>query len=116
MKSFSPISVVIQTTDPTRTIGGILVQARRVGTNIPVGSWVISTDQTADYQLRSCSNTDDTVTHQRVNSDTRVFLLWRAPSDLTGGVQFFATVAINFSTYWVMLTNDQISYPVGQVP
>lgn len=92
--SFYFLSVSVVSNDPSRTIRGILLQARRVGDGAPnganaiVGTWTLMNGENDGYRLTECSHPGDTVTHRHRNNDTEVLFLWQAPEDLTSGVQF----------------------------
>lgn len=86
--------VFISAVDPSRIIRGILLQARREGSGFLndvttiVGTWSLFDGELERFKLVRCFQPDDTVTHQFRGTSSEASFLWRAPPDLTGGIQF----------------------------
>ncbi|XP_045455053.1 putative ferric-chelate reductase 1 homolog [Melitaea cinxia] len=81
-------------------IGGFILQARGIqDTDKIVGKFtkVPSSDLA---QITSCRGNNDTVTHTNPEEKPPLSFTWQAPNDFLGGIEFRATVAQSFATFW----------------
>ena len=66
---------------------GFLMQARRVDTGTPVGTFIPPADGGA--KGLTCSNVNDSITHtDKSVKFPSYFLEWKAPSSLVGDIEF----------------------------
>ncbi|XP_020810699.1 defense protein l(2)34Fc [Drosophila serrata] len=80
---------------------GFIIQARD-GQNRVVGKFQVV--DAAHSQTLSCSGSDDTLTHRKINQDspvTQVTFEWVPPAGYKGNVKFMASVVQSSFVYWV---------------
>ena len=78
------LSVTLTGSEPFR---GVLLQARVVGSDSPIGTWQI--DSNEPFRVTRCGGIPNSLTHRSNDDKTlprRVY--WRAPITLRGDVQF----------------------------
>ncbi|XP_039764896.1 putative ferric-chelate reductase 1 homolog isoform X1 [Pararge aegeria] len=81
-------------------IGGFILQAREIqDTNKIVGRFTKIPDPGV-AQITSCRGQNDTVTHTSPDEKPPLNFMWQAPKDFLGGVEFRATVAQGYATFW----------------
>lgn len=81
-------------------IGGFILQARQIqNPDVIVGTFVGLPDPHRVH-MTTCSNANDTVTHSSPEDKPAMTFQWRAPTDFLGGVEFRATVAQSYATFW----------------
>ncbi|CAH0598361.1 unnamed protein product [Chrysodeixis includens] len=81
-------------------IGGFIMQARSIqNPDIIVGKFV-SVPDPASTHMTTCTNENDTVTHSSPADKPAMTFQWQAPNDFLGGVEFRATVAQSYATFW----------------
>ncbi|KAG6443425.1 putative ferric-chelate reductase 1 homolog [Manduca sexta] len=79
-------------------IGGFILQAREIqDPDAIVGKFVKVPPTT---HVITCSGTNDTVTHSSPEEKPAMTFQWQAPSDFLGGIEFRATVAQSYATFW----------------
>lgn len=97
-------TVVVITSTPGVSIKGFLIQAR-VG-DTPVGQFMASPK---NYKTMNClGGTKNSVTHIDAKSKSRVSVTWIAPENLAEDVIFYATIAKDYSTYWVKQKSEPL--------
>ncbi|XP_055698466.1 putative ferric-chelate reductase 1 homolog isoform X2 [Phlebotomus papatasi] len=103
--------VEIEGITPELKFGGFMLHARSV---TPPYSVVGRFNPTSDglVKLISCNGQDNTVTHVSPQGKSRIAVEWEAPLDYLGPVVFNATVAQDYSHFWVGIE----STPVQVVP
>ncbi|XP_066298932.1 putative defense protein Hdd11 [Branchiostoma lanceolatum] len=107
------ITVTIQRTG-TETFQGFYIQARPVGQNQPVGTFIALNDNNT-LVVDCAPDTQNAVGHKKIVDiveKTVVSVIWTAPNVTVGDIQFRATVLQNFATFWV----DALSSPVISDP
>ncbi|CAH1242948.1 FRRS1 [Branchiostoma lanceolatum] len=107
------ITVTIQRTG-TETFQGFYIQARPVGQNQPVGTFIALNDNNT-LVVDCAPDTQNAVGHKKIVDiveKTIVSVIWTAPNVTAGDIQFRATVLQNFATFWV----DSLSSPVISDP
>ncbi|XP_038076351.1 sushi, von Willebrand factor type A, EGF and pentraxin domain-containing protein 1-like isoform X2 [Patiria miniata] len=116
----SPFTVTADTTDFTTeqvitvtvssggsvTFKGVLLQARVVDTDTPVGVFSNIPD---GYQPLNCSSADDAVTHANNNVKNSLTVEWTAPSNALGDIEFVATVVYTREIFWSQLRSSVIT-------
>ncbi|XP_022837537.1 putative ferric-chelate reductase 1 homolog [Spodoptera litura] len=81
-------------------IGGFILQARQIqNPDVIVGKFVGVPDTTMTH-VTTCSNPNDTVTHSSPEDKPAMTFQWQAPTDFLGGIEFRATVAQSYATFW----------------
>ncbi|XP_041458013.1 putative defense protein 3 isoform X2 [Lytechinus variegatus] len=101
------LEVSITIASGTDNFQGFLLQARKVDDSTVVGTF---TEPDSDIgQLLTCTNAGDTVTHTNNTEKTEQSFTWHAPSDLTGNITFFGTVALDHDTFYVGLESDELT-------
>ncbi|XP_077980062.1 uncharacterized protein LOC144435340 [Glandiceps talaboti] len=93
--------------------GGILLQARRVGSSdtTPVGTW---DDLPTNTRLLACSSDGDSVTHSSSTAKPNPSsFTWVAPSVGVGSIEFVATIAVNHDVYWTGVKSTVLSQATG---
>ncbi|XP_045507072.1 putative ferric-chelate reductase 1 homolog [Colias croceus] len=81
-------------------IGGFIVQARAIqNPEQIVGKFTSVPDQTTT-RIINCRGDNDTVTHSTPEDKPPLTFVWQAPKDFLGGVEFKATVAQGYATFW----------------
>ncbi|KAK8384306.1 hypothetical protein O3P69_009226 [Scylla paramamosain] len=88
-----PVSVV-----GSQPFLGFMVQAHDAGSGQAVGSWQVTPHIPATTM--TCSNPDNTVTHNSRVSKQLVPLAWLPPKGYNGTVFFKGTVVATYTTYW----------------
>ncbi|VVC86910.1 unnamed protein product [Leptidea sinapis] len=79
-------------------IGGFILQARSIqDTDKIIGKF---TGVPTVAQIMSCRGDNDTVTHTSPQEKPPLTFTWVAPNDYLGGVEFRATVAQSYATFW----------------
>jgi hypothetical protein len=84
---------------------GLLVQARSIADNSPVGSFE---DISALTRLSSCDRADSAITHSSRVDKTSVELLFTAPPAGTGPFRFQYAVVDTFSVFYAPIMSDII--------
>ncbi|KAJ8708278.1 hypothetical protein PYW07_010403 [Mythimna separata] len=106
-------------------IGGFILQARQIqNPDIIVGKFVGVPDASLTH-VTTCSNPNDTVTHSSPEDKPAMTFTWQAPSDFLGGIEFRATVAQSYATFWknvesplveVVTPDTVVSAPAAAAP
>ncbi|XP_071817065.1 uncharacterized protein [Apostichopus japonicus] len=101
------VTVVIET-DPGRSVTGFMIQARRQGSALPIGTW---TTIPATAQLLTCQTSGDTLTHNNIQQPivSRLEMKW-SPAQNYGQVEFWATFTESFSVFWTNQRSQPITY------
>ncbi|XP_041823449.1 putative ferric-chelate reductase 1 isoform X2 [Melanotaenia boesemani] len=101
--SFIPgqaVKVLLQA-PASKPFTGFLLQARKPGSNSPVGSFTATTGT----QLLNCGSPSTAVSHTSDSAKTQIQVTWTStPSVNVDAVQFHATFVQSYSTYWVDVT------------
>ncbi|XP_063955194.1 putative defense protein 3 isoform X3 [Lytechinus pictus] len=101
------LEVSIATASGTDSFQGFLLQARKVDDDTVVGTFTAPDSEIG--QLLACTYAGSTVTHTNNTEKTEETFTWHAPSDLTGNITFFGTVALNHDTFYVGLRSDELT-------
>ncbi|XP_041972011.1 putative ferric-chelate reductase 1 homolog [Aricia agestis] len=81
-------------------IGGFILQAREIqDTEKIVGKFTSIPDVVAT-RIINCRGENDTVTHANPEEKPPLTFVWQAPQDFLGGIEFRATVAQGYATFW----------------
>ncbi|XP_047539509.1 putative ferric-chelate reductase 1 homolog isoform X1 [Vanessa atalanta] len=81
-------------------IGGFILQARGIqDTEKIVGKFTKVPDPNL-AQITNCRGNNDTVTHTNPEEKAPLTFTWQAPDDFLGGIEFRATVAQGYATFW----------------
>ncbi|KAJ0171929.1 hypothetical protein K1T71_012692 [Dendrolimus kikuchii] len=81
-------------------IGGFILQARQIqNPDTIVGKFVSVPDPMKEHII-TCNADNDTVTHSSPADKPAMTFQWEAPTDFLGGVEFRATVAQSYATFW----------------
>ncbi|CAB3237841.1 unnamed protein product [Arctia plantaginis] len=106
-------------------IGGFIMQARQIqNPDIIVGKFVGLPDSSLVH-MTTCTSPNDTVTHSSPEDKPAMTFQWLAPADFLGGIEFKATVAQSYATFWlnvesplveVVTPDTMISPPPPAVP
>ncbi|XP_075985959.1 putative ferric-chelate reductase 1 homolog [Anticarsia gemmatalis] len=81
-------------------IGGFILQARQIqNPDIIVGKF-IGVPDSSKVHMTTCTSDNDTVTHSSPEDKPAMTFQWQAPDDFLGGVEFRATVAQSYATFW----------------
>jgi len=89
---------------------GFLIQARRDGSDTPIGAFQGTLP--ANTKFLTCSAASDSVTHSDNSVKNGVTFTWRSPGGSLTGVKFVATTCLDLVTFWVKYT----SIDLGAVP
>ncbi|KAL0811036.1 hypothetical protein ABMA28_010316 [Loxostege sticticalis] len=81
-------------------IGGFILQARSIQDQDKIVGKFISVSDPANTRLTTCSTDNDTATHSNPEEKPALSFQWEAPTDFLGGVEFRATVAQSYATFW----------------
>ncbi|XP_063393273.1 putative ferric-chelate reductase 1 homolog isoform X1 [Cydia fagiglandana] len=81
-------------------IGGFILQARQVQNPDTIVGKFLTVPDPEDTQIISCRGENDTVTHSNPKEKPAQTFLWQAPTDFLGGIEFRATVAQSYATFW----------------
>ncbi|RVE45028.1 hypothetical protein evm_010346 [Chilo suppressalis] len=81
-------------------IGGFILQARSIQNPDTIVGRFVSVPDPAITHLVTCSSANDTATHSNPQEKPALTFQWRAPNDFLGGVEFRATVAQSYATFW----------------
>uniref|UniRef100_A0AAU6PAZ2 Venom peptide n=1 Tax=Comana monomorpha TaxID=1555636 RepID=A0AAU6PAZ2_9NEOP len=101
VKAGSPMEVVISTSDPTKLMKGILLQAR--DGDKPIGTFTLAPNDNF-AQLLNCGTPGNAVTHKHheAKDDKQTeSVVWTPPADFNGEIKFRATIVQNFENFWV---------------
>ncbi|XP_013421696.1 putative defense protein 1 [Lingula anatina] len=113
VSSYTPGQTVSVTVRGTVDFKGLLLQARKEGTNEVVGTF--QTPPT-NFKFRPCpdggANNGITQTSSSTTKNNMTFV-WTAPSTGVGNVQFYGTVLQEKPMYWVNVTSSVISADSG---
>nr|XP_054748074.1 putative defense protein 1 [Lytechinus pictus] len=102
-----PLTVTISTAQGAGQFKGILLLARRVGSNDIVGSWSVTDSQ--NFQTVSCGQSNNAVTHQNSDlKDLSISFIWIPPSGEANDIFIAATFVQQFNTFWVNVTSSII--------
>ncbi|XP_052399219.1 putative ferric-chelate reductase 1 isoform X1 [Carassius gibelio] len=87
---------------------GFMLQARRVGSSTPIGTFTV----TSNAQLLSCNGVANrAVSHTSDDKKSSIQAKWTAPtSGQLGDIEFRATFAKGFSTFWVGVKSSTVAY------
>lgn len=80
-------------------IGGFLLQAREIQNPDAIVGKFVSVPATETH-VTTCAKPNDTVTHSSPADKGALSFRWQAPTDFLGGVEFRATVAQSYATFW----------------
>ncbi|XP_071793993.1 uncharacterized protein [Asterias amurensis] len=93
---------------------GFLMQARRVDTGTPVGTFIPPADGGA--KGLTCSNVNDSITHSDKSAKfPSYFLEWKAPSALVGDIEFLVTIVYSEDIFWTRI-NSAVLTPRSSDP
>ncbi|XP_038218053.1 putative ferric-chelate reductase 1 homolog isoform X2 [Zerene cesonia] len=81
-------------------IGGFIVQARAIQNPEQIVGKFLTVPDPATTQIINCRGDNDTVTHSTPEDKPPLTFVWQAPKDFLGGVEFKATVAQGYATFW----------------
>lgn len=81
-------------------IGGFILQGRQIQNPETIVGKFVSVPDPANTHLTACSNDNDTATHSNPTEKPALTFQWLAPTDFLGGVEFRATVAQSYATFW----------------
>ncbi|XP_041483136.1 putative defense protein 3 [Lytechinus variegatus] len=101
------LEVSITIASGTDSFQGFLLQARKVSDDTVVGTFTAPDDEIG--KLLTCNYPGSTVTHTNNTEKTMQTFTWNAPSDLTGNITFFGTVALDHDTFYVGLESDELT-------
>lgn len=112
----SVIRVEIRAEPRELTLSGFMIHARTDTTPYRVvGRFAKSADGTV--KLINCNGAENTATHVSPAEKLDVGLEWQAPSDYKGKVYFIATVAQEYSKFWVGIKSETVTVvEKGQAP
>ncbi|XP_047036752.1 putative ferric-chelate reductase 1 homolog [Helicoverpa zea] len=97
-------------------IGGFILQARQIQNQDQiVGKFVGLPDDKLTH-LVTCSNANDTVTHSSPEDKPAMTFQWQAPTDFLGGVEFRATVAQSYATFWLNVESALVEVVTPDTP
>jgi len=82
---------------------GFLIQARRDGSDVPIGTF-LGPIPSGTKTLR-CSGPDDSVTHSNNAIKDSTTFTWRQPPGSLVGTRFWATTCLDYLTFWVKYTS-----------
>ncbi|XP_033108524.1 putative defense protein 3 [Anneissia japonica] len=86
---------------------GILLQARTVDTRVIVGRWTPSVY--SGIRLKSCSAEADSLTHSNeLPKPVTTRYTWNAPTLPFGDIEFVATLAVDYETFWTVVTSEVV--------
>lgn len=81
-------------------IGGFILQARQIqNQDTIIGKFVSVPDPNKEHII-TCNSENDTVTHSSPEDKPAMTFQWEAPTDFLGGIEFRATVAQSYATFW----------------
>nr|XP_002121143.1 putative ferric-chelate reductase 1 [Ciona intestinalis] len=91
---------------------GLLLQARKVSSSAPVGTWM---NVPANTKLITCSVANDAVTHSNtmVKNESSVYT-WKAGGN-HGNIEFVITTAQSRSTFWVQQKSGMLMHSSASV-
>ncbi|KAL4713753.1 hypothetical protein ACJJTC_004284 [Scirpophaga incertulas] len=81
-------------------IGGFILQARQIQNPDTIVGKFTSVPDPGITHMTTCSNQNDTVTHSNPQEKPALTFQWQAPTDFLGGIEFRATVAQSYATFW----------------
>ncbi|CAG9568695.1 unnamed protein product [Danaus chrysippus] len=88
-------------------IGGFILQARSIQDQDKiVGKFVQVPAGIA--KISSCRGDNDTVTHTSPEDKPPLSFMWSAPTDFLGGIEFRATVAQSYATFWTNVESSLV--------
>nr|XP_055037973.1 putative ferric-chelate reductase 1 isoform X1 [Misgurnus anguillicaudatus] len=95
---------------------GFMLQARRVETSIPIGTFTVT--NTAEAQGLNCSEVaNSAVSHKSDSEKTEIIVKWKAPtSGPLSNVEFRATFVKNKATFWEGVKSSAITYTGTSTP
>jgi hypothetical protein len=85
---------------------GLLLQARLVNTNTPVGQFQGLPD---GLKPLTCGTANNSVTHSSSDDKDTVVVQWVVPSDFTADVEFVATIVHSFDVFWTQVKSPVLS-------
>ncbi|XP_049881271.1 putative ferric-chelate reductase 1 homolog [Pectinophora gossypiella] len=105
-------------------IGGFILQARQVQNPDTIIGKFIAVPDPRSTQIISCRGDNDTVTHSNPEEKPALTFQWRAPVDFLGSIEFRATVAQGYATFWKgvesslveIVTNDTVITTSSPLP
>ncbi|XP_013421686.1 putative defense protein 3 [Lingula anatina] len=108
VSSYTPGQTVNVTVRGTEDFRGLLLQARKAGTDEVVGTFQTPPSK---FKFRPCPDggANNGITHIDTSTKNNMTFMWTAPSTGVGNVQFYGTVLKEKPTYWVKLTSSVIS-------
>ncbi|XP_034826030.1 putative ferric-chelate reductase 1 homolog isoform X1 [Maniola hyperantus] len=81
-------------------IGGFLLQARAIQETDKIVGMFTKVPSPAMAQITSCQGQNNTVTHTSPEEKPPLTFVWQAPKDFLGGIEFRATIAQGYATFW----------------
>ncbi|XP_051537829.1 putative ferric-chelate reductase 1 [Myxocyprinus asiaticus] len=88
---------------------GFMLQARRVGSSTPIGTFTVTASGSQGLTCNGVANS--AVSHTSDSGKTSVQTKWKAPtSGQLNNIEFSATFAKQFSTFWVGVKSSVITY------
>ncbi|XP_072038374.1 uncharacterized protein [Amphiura filiformis] len=107
--SFSGLNCEQLTLTGSQPFRGVLLQARVVGTDTPIGTWEINNE--AIFRLTNCGGQPNSLTHQNSLDKTLPRTVsWKAPLSLRDDVQFIATFVQERRTFWTRIRSASAQY------
>jgi len=103
------VSIVMRVGAPFR---GFLIQARRDGSDTPIGTF--DDNVPAGTKLLRCSAAGDSVTHDSRADKTGVSFIWHSPGGSLAGTRFVATTCLDYVTFWVKYTSVDLGGVMGE--
>jgi len=91
---------------------GFLIQARRDGSTMPIGTFEGTLP--ADTKFLQCSAAADSVTHSINSVKNGVTFTWRSPGGSLAGTRFVATTCLDLLTFWVQYTSIDLGDVMGK--
>lgn len=115
--TFSPGDQIQVILTGTSYFEGFLLQARDAanqGSVSTVGTFTLTDPKRT--QLLTCNkHQDSAVSHSSKAKQTKVVVIWNAPTDVPTQVQFFVTVVAHYEVFWIKLPGP-IIYQHGVTP
>ncbi|XP_051543211.1 putative ferric-chelate reductase 1 [Myxocyprinus asiaticus] len=87
---------------------GFMLQARQVGSSTPIGTFTVMATGSQSLTCNGVANR--AVSHTSDNGKTSMQTKWKAPTSELGNIEFRATFAQNFETFWVGIKSSVITY------
>ncbi|XP_051971099.1 putative ferric-chelate reductase 1 [Xyrauchen texanus] len=87
---------------------GFMLQARKVGSSTPIGTFTVMPTGSQGLPCNGVANR--AVSHTSDNGKTSIQTKWKAPTSELGNIEFRATFAQKFETFWVGVKSSVITY------